>query len=378
MFVPAMPAVARDLHSSESTIQLAVTLYLVGLGLGQLLAGPISDRIGRRPVLLAGMVLFVVGSGVAATVHTAEALIGARLMQALGGAACLVAARTMVSDLTVPSRIAARMATLATVVLLSPAISPVIGGLISAGAGWRAVFYLLTGLGVALLAVGSLVIKESRSRTREGAEDLLACYSRLFGNERFLRFAVAIAGTSCALYIFLASSSFLLSNHYGLGPQISGACYFLVAAASVAGTLAVGHLERGRGAMRLGIAAIAAGGILMTILAIAGFDNVVGLMTPMVLVGFGAGVTFPAGITGAMHAEEGLSGTASSLAGALQMVVSGITTSLVAYLGHPSLLLIALGILVASVVALSAAPKGRAILRSDGGSAPARNSEHSP
>lgn len=362
MFVPAMPLVARSLSAKPHDIQLAVTLYLVGLGLGQLLSGPIADRLGRRPVMLAGMVLFVAGSIACAIAQSVELLLAARFVQALGGAAAILTARTIVSDLSPREEVSARLASMITVVLISPAVAPIIGGFIAGFGSWRLIFALLAIAGLIGLAICFFRIPETLAdRTETKPARLRNSYARLLSNPRFCRYAIGIACSSCALYIFLSGSAFLLIEHYRLAPQLAGGCYLLVAICGISGTLAVGRLERKGGAFRVGLGIAAIGGALMVAFSLAGMDNVVALMGPMMVMGFGTGIAAPSGIAGAMHAEHGLEGTASSLAGALQMVVSGATTSIIAQIGMTSLSSLAEGIFVSALLGLLIAPRGRSV-----------------
>lgn len=364
MVVPALPALARDLGATADAAQLTVTLYLMGIGTGQLIAGPAADRRGRRPVMLAGLGAYVLGSLGATLAADAVTLLAARLVQALGGAAGLVAARAIVADLTERPEAAARLAALMTVLLVSPAVAPVIGGAIASLAGWRFIFALLAALGALGALMSHRMIGETWSAGRAGPpRRLLEDYGRLLRNSRFLRYAFANACGSCALYFFLAASSFLLVRTFGLRPDQAGICYFLIAAASIGGTLAVRLLERRGGALRVGLGLVVAGAVLMFVLHSAGVHGVVALIGPMLVVGYGGGIAAPAGLAGAMHAEEGLAGTSASLAGALQMLIAGLVTSLVAQAGIASVGAIAAGILLSGLAGLLAAPRGRAVAR---------------
>ncbi len=359
MFVPAMPGVARDLGTQADTVQLTVTLYLMGLGIGQLAAGPVADRFGRRPALLCGLALFVAGAVGCALADSASLLVAARVVQSLGAAAGLVAVRAIVADTSSRENAARRMGTLMSVVLVSPAISPLIGGGIASLGGWRLIFVVLAGAGVAGWLAAFLRITESRAAA-DGGGTLLHNYGRLVRNGRFLRYAAAIAASSCALYIFLSCSAFLLIDGYGLTPAEAGLCYFLVAGAGILGALSVGRFERRGGAFRLGLLGAVIGGGTMQLLALAGFDGPIALMAPMILVGFGTGVAAPAGVAGAMHAEAGLAATSASLVGALQMVASGLTTSIIVQLHIVSFGALATGLFAAALAGLIATPPGRA------------------
>lgn len=364
MVVPALPSLARDLGATADAAQLTVTLYLMGIGTGQLIAGPAADRLGRRPVMLAGLGAYILGSLGAALAPDTTLLLAARLVQALGGAAGLVAARAIVADLTERPEAAARLAALMTVLLVSPAVSPVIGGAVASLAGWRFVFVLLAALGLLSVFMSHRMIGETRRPATPGEPlRLRETYGRLLRNGRFLRYAFANTCGSCALYFFLAASPFLLVRTFGLRPDQAGLCYFLIAASSIAGTLAVRVLEQRGVALHVGLGMVVVGAALMPVLASAGVPGVVALIGPMLIVGYGGGIAAPAGLAGAMHAEDGLAGTSASLAGALQMLVAGGVTSLVAQAGLASVGAIAAGVLVSGLAGFIAAPRGRAVPR---------------
>ncbi|QIK77813.1 multidrug effflux MFS transporter [Sphingomonas piscis] len=358
MVVPAFPLMARDWGSTPTAIQSALTFYLLGIGLGQLVSGPASDVLGRRPVMLAGTIMFAFGSAASAAAPGVQLLVAARVVQALGGAAAIVAARTIVSDLSSPDRVAGRVATLTTVVLISPAVSPVIGGLLASSFGWRAIFLLLAVLGTVAALLVWRTLGESRGGEPVHMSSVLPAYGRLLRNRRFRRFCLIGAAASSSLYIFLSSSPFLLSSQYGLAPAEAGLCYFLIACSAIAGTLLVRLLERRGHGLRSGAGVILAGGILMMLSFLAGLQSLAALLGPMMLVACGGGIAVPAAVSGAMHAEEGLAGTGSSLAGALQMSVTALITTIAAQAEMATLWGMPLGVLAASLIAFLAVPGG--------------------
>jgi len=327
LLVPALPVIAKDLAARQDDVQLAITLFIVGLSIGQFVSGPLADRIGRRPVLLGGLALFTGGSIVCAAATGIKMLIFGRLFQALGGAATLTAVRATIFDRARPHETASHFATLTAVILLSPTIAPVVGGVLAAFAGWRAIFWLVAlfgalGCGAALLRIG-----ESRIAGKAASgpvEDMLG----LLRNSRFLAAAGALACASTTLYLFLGVSAFLLIG-WGLQPGEAGFCYALVALAALTGTRLVSLAERHGGAVRLGFALILLGAVIMLIAALLGGDGIVTLIGPMLVVALGTGVSNPAALAATMRADPPRSGTAASLAGAGQMLVSGVVTSLV-------------------------------------------------
>jgi MFS transporter, DHA1 family, multidrug resistance protein len=362
LFVPALPEVARDLHATPEMLQLAITLYLVGMGLGQLLVGPMVDRLGRRPVLLGGLCVFILGALGCALASSGATLLAARLLQALGAAAGIVAIRTIVADLSERSEAASRIATLTSVQLMSPALAPVIGGLIAMLGGWRAIFWVLTLTSCAAFWTSYFKIAETQRREAKQAPlKLFPSYARLLRNKRFLRFAAGLTCSSGSLYVFLAASSFLFVERYGLVPGQVGLCYFVVAAAGIIGTRLVRHLERRGGAFRLGLFSTSIGGALLVGLTLLHWDGPITVLMAMSFVGLGGGLTLASGIAGAMHAEEGLLGTGASLAGALQMIAGGAATSAIVHTHLASTLGMAIAIFVAGSLGALIAPRGPAI-----------------
>jgi DHA1 family bicyclomycin/chloramphenicol resistance-like MFS transporter len=166
MVIPVMPAMAADLQASPGTIQMTVTLYLFGLAIGQLIYGPLSDRFGRRPILLGGLTLYVLSGLVVATTANAGLLLPARIFQALGGCSGLVLGRAMMRDGASEDKAARSLAVLNTALSLGPALAPAVGGFLGAWAGWRAPFVLLVAVGALMLLLAVLTLPETnRKRT---------------------------------------------------------------------------------------------------------------------------------------------------------------------------------------------------------------------
>ena len=323
LIVPALPALAHDLHAGADDAQLVVSLFLVGLGTGQLMVGPLVDRIGRKPVLLTGLALYCLASAAAAMATSLPMLVGARLFQALGGSAGVVTSRVLVGDLFPPHEVAARQAMLMSIVLVSPALAPVIGGLLTEWIGWRAIFTLLALAGTTAAILGWLALPVSSRQAEPGAaSSLRASYHRLLRNRAFLTATAAVAGGSATLYMFLGTAPFLLGAGHGFGPRNVGLCLMLVAGTSIAGTFLVGRLERQGDAMLTGALCNFSAAALFLLLS--PLPSVAAFIGPAMILGFGAGISGPAGIARVIRAEPGAEGTAASLAGALQMLCSAL------------------------------------------------------
>jgi len=333
MLVPALPVMAAEFAIGSARTQWTISIYLWGLAGGQLLAGPLADRYGRRPVMLAGLAAYTLAALLGAAAHALPMLVAARMMQALGGAGGVVAARVMVGDLFPRGEAAGKQATLMAIVMISPALAPVAGGAVTEWIGWRAVLVLLGLCGAMALAAAWRGLPETaRRRTvppagtnTEAARppSLPRGYARLFTNRQFLLTTAALAGASSGLYMFLANSSFVLINRFGLSPAGAGACLLGIAVASIVGTRFVAPIERRGDALIAGTAFGAGGALIALVLALLGIEGPVPFIAPMLCIGVGAGLAGPAAINNAIFAEEGLAATAASLAGAVQMLASG-------------------------------------------------------
>jgi DHA1 family bicyclomycin/chloramphenicol resistance-like MFS transporter len=192
IFVPAMPAAAADLSASPGAIQLTVTLYLFSVALGQLFYGPLSDRFGRRPVLLLGLLVYVTAAFSATFAASAGALIVARVFQALGACSGMVLGRAMVRDGSTVAESARRLALLSFALSVAPSVAPVIGGYISAWMGWRGVFVVLAGCGAAVLFVSLLVLPESNQAKIDRIDigSMIRTYGRLLRSRLFVAFTI--------------------------------------------------------------------------------------------------------------------------------------------------------------------------------------------
>lgn len=331
LLVPALPQVAHDLQVGPGPAQLVISVFLVGLGAGQLLTGPLTDRLGRKPVLLAGLLIYCAGSLAAALAPSLPLLLGARALQALGGATGVVTARVLVGDLFPPHETAGRQATLMAVVLISPALAPVIGGTLSELVGWR---WLFGGLAAAGLAGLAIAVPGLPSPEAGGSSSRLVTHgflASLPSVRRFLGPVAALAGGSTALYMFLGTAPFLLAHDYGLRPREVGAAMMIVAAASIGGTFLVARIERRGDALLVGTACGLIAGTTLLAFAAAGAPALAAFLGPIVVLGLGAGLIGPAGITRVIRAAPGREGTGTSLAGATQMLASALGASL---LGH--------------------------------------------
>lgn len=221
MYLPSLPTMGRALDASPAAVGATVSAFLIGVAAGQLVHGPLSDRIGRRRPLLAGIALYVLASIAAARAPSITFLIGARLVQGLGGCAALVISRAVVRDRFETSE-TARIFSLLTLVLgVAPVLAPLVGSGLLAVSGWRAIFWALALFGVAAFAAVWARLPETRTlAAREAARALhpARVYRTLLGNARLQRLLIAMAFSGASLFVYVASSSTLFIADFGLTP----------------------------------------------------------------------------------------------------------------------------------------------------------------
>jgi DHA1 family bicyclomycin/chloramphenicol resistance-like MFS transporter len=324
VIIPALPATARALDLSISTVQLTITLYLVGLAIGQLIYGPLSDRFGRRPVLLVGMTVFTLASIATAFAPDPTIMIGARILQSLGGCSGLVLGRAAVRDGATPDRAAGQLALLTLTMSMVPAIAPAIGGFITAFIHWRASYVLLAAIGGLTLLWTLLVLPETnRERSTGPAMGMLGRgYARLLRSRVFMSFALGGAFSTTSFYGFMAAAPFIFEDRLHQRPQDVGLYYLILMLGVAFGSFLANRLSR-RVTLRVGLTLSNA----LTVLGAAAFAaaNLLDFVTAPVVVGtmtvfmMGAGMTSPFALAGAISADPRAIGAASGLYGFFQM-----------------------------------------------------------
>jgi MFS transporter, DHA1 family, multidrug resistance protein len=328
MFLPSLPTIAAVFDTSAATAQLTVTLFLAGLAVSQLLWGPLSDRLGRRRVLLAGLTVYALAGAACAFVPGIRALIAARVVQALGAGSGPVIARAMVRDLYEPTRAARILAAMGTAQALTPILAPVIGGWVHALAGWHAVFLVQGGFGAVFLLTAVLVVPETNvyagTRAAEPAARRLAM---LLAHPRYLAYVAAAALMFGGQFAFITGSSFALIGLLGVSPTTYGLCFAAVAAGLMAGNLVsvkIGPRFGIDAMLRAGTTIGAAAGFVMASLAWAGVSTVASVIVPMFGFAFGLGFVLPNAAAGAIGPFPRMAGLASAVLGFVQLTGSAL------------------------------------------------------
>lgn len=356
IFIPAMPAAARDLQTAPATVQLTITLYLVGLAVGQLVYGPMSDRLGRRPMVLASLGLYFVGILLAIPATSIEALVVARVLQSLGACGALVLGRAMVRDISSGEAAAKTFAVLLTCMTLTPTLAPGIGGLIEAAFGWRSIFVVLAGIVGTLGLVTLLTLPETNLRPLPSfaLRETLSGYRRMLGSRKFRNYLVAGACSGTSLFAFLAIAPFLYVNLLGRSAQEVGLFCVIVSIGLAFGAASVralvGKMNIKPGA-RLGNLISFGAALALLGIVLGGGLSTLTLTVTMVLYAFGAGFAGPNVVAGAMSLEPEGVGLASGLYGFSQMALGALLTLGVSLWQDGTALPLALTLLAASATA---------------------------
>ena len=374
-YIAALPSMRESLGSSATVAQLTLTAFVVGLAVGQLVLGPVSDAWGRRGLLIGGAVVFTVLSAVCALAPGGAVLVAARLGQGIAAGAAVVVGRAVVTDAYEGPAAATTFGTLASITFLGPVVAPALGGVILTFGDWRSVFAVLTAFGAIMIIAVLVGIPETLPVQRRQPASLRAHAARmadLLRDRPFLRHVVTYCLTAAGFFTYIGGSAFVLQTAYHLSPG-RYAVVFAVNAAAMAATGVVFRATVARlGATRLravGVTAstLAAVGLLLTALVDPAAHA--SPAVPWVLFGLvvaGTGLTVPATTVLAQHAGRRSAGSAAAVQGGLGFLTGALVTPLTGLVGYDSLLPMAVAMTVfyvAAVVLLLISRTGRGASR---------------
>lgn len=328
LYLPSLPTLARVFASDVASVQLTLSVFLAGFACGQIVYGPLSDRYGRRPVLLGGLLLFCVGSLGCVFAESIDRLILARFVQALGACAGPVIGRAVVRDLWGASESARVIAYMGGAMAIGPLLGPTLGGFLTVLFGWQSNFVLLLLVAVVQLAVVARVLGESNVHRDPAATTprrMLANFRRLLADRSYLGYLLTFSFSYSALFAFISASSFVLTGRHGLSPQVYGMCFGIVVAGYLIGSVASGRLVRRRGSDGLlargaGLGAVA--GVSMAVLEFSGVHGVAAILAPMFFCTVATGLVMPNAIARALAPYPTMAGSASALMGFVQMTMA--------------------------------------------------------
>jgi MFS transporter, DHA1 family, multidrug resistance protein len=362
MYLPALPAMARDLHTSAAAAQLSLTACLIGLAAGQLLAGPLSDARGRRGPLLAGVAAYTVASALCIAAPGIWVLLVLRLIQGLAGAAGISIARAVVRDLYDGTEMARFYALLLIVSSAAPIIAPIIGAQLLHFTSWRGVFAVLALAGGALLAAVATGLPETlppdRRRTG-GARATLRAGRSLLADRQFGGYTLASGLGIGAMFAYISGSPFVLQAKFGVSPQL----FSLIFAVNGLGIIVAGQVSRqlaGRVTLRAllsaGLTGSAAGGAVLLAAAVAGTGLPLILPALFVMVS-SVGLIQPNATALALDGHAQDAGSASGVLGTVQYAIGAVTAPLVGVAGPHTVLPMAIVICVLGVSARLCLPR---------------------
>jgi MFS transporter, DHA1 family, multidrug resistance protein len=355
LYLPGLPRLADDFDATASVGQLTLTACVVGLALGQLAIGPLSDRFGRRPPLLAGLAVYCGASVACAVASSIWVLVALRLVQGLSGAAGIVVARSIVRDL-VSGAAAARLFSMLMLVLgVVPVLAPVIGGALLHVTSWRGLFVVLALVDAAILFATTAWLRETLPPERR-SRGSAAAFGVLLGDRYFLVYSFVPGLAFGALFSYIAGSSFVLEDIYGISPQLYGAIFGLnavgIIACSQLNRALVGRLSPER-LLFAGAAAQAAAGATLLVIVLAGV-GLSGILPCLFVVVSAVGLVVPNATALALHEYPHAAGSASALLGAIQFFLGAVAAPLVGIAGRATALPMAVMIAVFSAAGLSA------------------------
>jgi DHA1 family bicyclomycin/chloramphenicol resistance-like MFS transporter len=361
MYLPSLPGLARSLHASDAAAQLTVAAFFIGISVGQLFYGPLSDRFGRRPPILFGISLYLAATLGCAFAPTIETLILCRVLQALGGCAGMVIARAVVRDRFAPEEVLHVFSLLMLVMGLAPILAPLMGGAVLLVGDWRWIFAIQAVFAAVMGVCVFLGLKESRSAATAAharSENPFQAYAALLGHPKLVGYLMSGACSGAALFTYVSSSPAVLIGYFHIAPQAFGWVFGLNAIGLIGATQINARLARRTpsdvilGRANLFLLAVA---IVLCVCAITGFGGIFGVLGPLFLIMSGLGFNQANASTGALNVDPRRSGATAALLGASLFAVGAAASAVAGALqdgtARPMAIVIAVSFL-ASVVCL--------------------------
>ncbi len=341
-YLPAFPAIAQDLSVAESDVQLTLSVFLIGFSVGQAIHGPLSDSLGRRPVILGGLIFYGITSLLCALVQSADQLVVLRGLQAVAAASGSVLARAVIRDLYSGPQLARAMSTLMLVLTIAPLVAPALGSVILGAFGWRAIF---VGLAVFAFVWSGLIlvfIPETHDKSRRlplAVKPVAAAFAAVFRHRQAMGYVLCGGFGFAGMFAYITATPFIYSTNFGIGPKGYAALFALNICGMALAAFLNGRLVERVGGDRMlgwltGVLVVAA--TALVICAIADFGGLWGLVVPLFFYVGSLSAVAANAISGALKFFPHMAGTASSVFGVFQFGLGGLSGWAVAFLGDGS------------------------------------------
>jgi DHA1 family bicyclomycin/chloramphenicol resistance-like MFS transporter len=338
LYVPSLPLVASGLGAAGGTVQLTLSTLLLGLALGALIYGPLSDQYGRKPVLAAGLAVYVVAAVMAALAQSLPALVAWRFLQGLGASAGSVLARAIVLDRWRGEQASRALSWMAIVTFISPVFAPLVGGQIASLGSWPTIFWVHAAAGAVCLVGALAAVPSTRRDPASRLWHRIAAYRVILRDRQAVGYIACMAAGFVGVVPLIVNSSWVFQTYFGLTPFQYGLCFSLIMLGGSVGAYLNSHLVARAGISKLlgvGTAALAFAGLSALVLTLAG-AGIPGILVPGVLYMFGVGFTFANALARTMSRFPHAMGAASAVFGVNQFLVGGLVAAGLSSLPSPS------------------------------------------
>lgn len=353
IFVPALPMAGREFGASASAMQLTLSAYIVGLSIGQLTYGPISDHFGRRSVLMIGIVIYFVASLAAMLAPTVHTLIITRFFQALGGCSGLVLGRAIVRDSVSGDEAAKKLSLMNLMVMVGPGLSPLLGSVLAAATGWRSIFAALCILGLVNFFLIWRLLPETTGKQGHDVGLVLRNYRQLLKSPGFLGYTIGGSFATTSIYAFIGAAPFIFIDQMHRPAHEVGVYLAINILGAWCGSLTVSRLIGGvptRRLMVFGNLLSCVGAFAFLLVVLSGALGVISILTSMLVFSYGAGIASPMALSEALGINPSVAGSASGLYGFAQMSIGAVCAALSGVGGNPALA-VAIVLLSAGILA---------------------------
>ena len=338
LYLPSLPAMTKAFGTNVAQVQLTLSIFIAGFAVSQIIFGPLSDRFGRRPILLIGLWVYFIASIGAVFVESIDALIIWRFVQGVGAGSGPVLARAVVRDLYEGDAAARVLSFMSSAMALAPLVAPILGGQLQVHFGWQANFVALAIFGGAILIASWKILNETNRHLDNQAINPLRLGANCLGLLRhsgFLGYTLVVSFSYAGLFCFISGSSFVLIDILKVPTELFGFSFAAVVAGYATGSFVTGKLTRYWGIPKLiawgSVMALGAGGLLAS-LAWAGVETLLAIIIPMPMIFFSLGFCLPTGTAAALRPFPQIAGSASALLGFIQLSTGALAGAAVGLL----------------------------------------------